>query len=123
MMKAEYLKGNAIQGSLKWTSSKGSWVQSYIHWADKNSNEKVFWFLKAIIVIPNVIMVPTISLMYFSTPHFVWYIGVTMLLFFGNILVHLAEAPSRIYIPTYHLSIAFMVITSLIFYLVKNILI
>jgi len=92
---------------------------SYIKYAAANNSENIYWYMKAIIIIPCGVMVPTTTLMYLSTPNFVWFICVSMILFFANVIVHTAELKSTIYIPLYHFSIAIMTLIPSITYLLN----
>jgi len=91
-------------------------LKKYRAYAAAQEKLGIYWYLKAVIVIPCCIMVPSIILMEMSTPNFVWFIGLSMILFFSNIMVHIAEFKSTVTVPVYHLSIAIMLIIPIISY-------
>lgn len=92
-------------------------LDSYLGYAERQENRKVFWYLKAVMVIPCVVMVPSIFLMAMITQNFIWFVAVSMILFFANVVVHIADANSKIYIPLYHISIAISFLIPLMAYL------
>lgn len=94
--------------------------EKYINYTIANSKERVFWYMKAIIIIPCVIMVPSIIIMYWFSSFHEIYAGLCMILFFSNIILHLANAESKIYIPFYHITIAIMFIFPSITYLISQ---
>jgi len=95
-------------------------LNKYLEYITLHSKEQIYWYMKVIIVIPCVVMVPTISVMQVCTPHFVWFIGLCMVFFFSNIIVHVAETTSRVYIPLYHLSITVMILIPLVTYIIMQ---
>jgi len=91
----------------------------YIAYVVSKEKDKIFWYMKVIIAFPCVYMVGSILAMSYATTNFVWFIGLAMLLFFSNVIVHIAELKSRIFIPIYHLSILLLIIIPLITFLIK----
>jgi len=89
---------------------------NYLAYADNQSDAKIYWYMKAIIVIPCVIMVPAILAMSSMVENFEWFVGFTMLTFFSNIMIHIAQLGSKIYVPWYHASIAIMILIPSITY-------
>lgn len=114
----EFLKKKQTSANLNHMPSMPFW-DSYLAFAERQSNLKVVWFLKVIMVIPCVLMVPTIFLMAMITPNYLWFVGVTMVIFFANVITHIGEAKSTVYVPLYHLSILIMLILPLIIYLLN----
>jgi len=98
-------------------------LSAYAEYCDAHSNEKVYWFMKAILVIPCAMMVVSIISVSLVFDRIEYYIALAMLLFFSNIIVHIAECRSRIYIPVYHFSIIIMVLVSVIALTYKNLII
>jgi len=86
----------------------------YMAYADRQAKLSMLWYMKVILIIPCVIMVPAIFFMAFATPNFVWFIGLSVLLFFSNIIAFISETESRFYIPLYHGTIAILFIIPLI---------
>ena len=94
-------------------------LEKYLLFAHLQANDKIYWYMKTIIVIPCVIMVPTILFMASSTDNYLWFIGLSMLLFVSNMIVHIAEMKSTIFVPVYHISISIMVLIPFITYLMN----
>jgi len=90
--------------------SKLDFRKKYLEFALQQKGQEVYWYLKAIIIIPCVIMVPMIILMQISTPDYIWFVGLSMILFFTNVIVHIAQLSSSIYVPVYHLSVLIMIL-------------
>ncbi len=97
---------------------EASLVKSYLANAEKQGNEKVVWFMKVIMVIPCVLMVPSIIFMSMITTSYIWFVGVTMALFFLNVIAHIGEIESKIYIPLYHATILLIILLPLITYII-----
>jgi len=121
----EFLKGKQIRkGQAEGVPSeklqnKFSFLETYLSYAEGQSKEKIVWYLKAILVIPCAIMVPAIILMAMATSSYIWFVAVCMLLFFANVVVHIAEAKSRYFVPLYHGTIALMILIPLVTYLIN----
>jgi len=64
-------------------------------------------------------MVFSIIAMAEITPNYVWFVGVTIMLFYANVIAHIAQTKSRFYIPLYHATIATMILIPLITFLIK----
>lgn len=96
---------------------KSIWAR-YIAYAASRKNERVLWFLKSIMIIPCVVMIPAIYLMAMATPNYIWFIGLTIILFYTNVVAHIADLKNTVYIPLYHITIAIMVLIPIIAYLI-----
>jgi len=97
--------------------TKANLWERYIAYAASKNDERVLWYMKAVMVIPCVIMVPTIIAMSMVTENYLWFIGLTIILFYSNITAHIGGAKNTLYIPMYHASIAIMVLLPIIVYL------
>ena len=118
-MKSIQLKQtNSLQSS-KTTETKTNIIKKYLDFAEAQGPQKVFWYLKAIIIIPTVFMVPSIMVMYFYSNIYVVYVGLCMMLFFTNLVLHLAEAGGRTFVPFYHITLSLMVLFPSIAYLLS----
>jgi len=82
----------------------------YLAYCDSQSNMKIYWYMKAIISLTCVFMVPSIILMAIATDYYVYYVGLAMILFFNNLIVHIIQAKSSVYIPIYHLTCILLVL-------------
>ncbi len=91
----------------------------YMDYAENQERTRIFWYMKSIMVIPCAVMVPFIFLMAMATPNYVWFVGLCVLLFFANMVVHIAELPGRLFVPVYQVSIAVMVLIPMITYLIN----
>lgn len=97
---------------------KALWTK-YLDYAESKSNEGILWYLKVIIAIPCVFMVLSIMAMSMITPNFIWFIGVSMALFFANVIAHIGGATSRVFIPLYHATVLLFVAIPFITYLIN----
>jgi len=64
-------------------------------------------------------MVPSIIAMHLNSSNYEWYIGLTMIIFFSNLIAYISEQKNTITIALYYFSIAVMIIIPTIFYLIK----
>jgi len=94
-------------------------IQRYVRFIKTQQRQSFLWYAKIVLVIPNVIMVPTIIAMSMAVDNYIWFVALAMLLFFANIIAHIADLSSRYFIPLYHFSIALMILIPLIAHLVK----
>ncbi len=95
-------------------------VDQYRTYIASQNTQKVYWYLKTIILIPCVIMTTSIAAMAYQSDDFIWFIAFCMILFFANIITHIAGAKSSIFIPLYHLSIISMLLIPIITHLVQS---
>ncbi len=82
-------------------SKKSLWV-SYLEYAASKDEEYVLSYLKVIMVIPTLTMVIPIIAMSMLTPNYIWFVALAMLLFFANVIAHIAQTKSIVHIPLYH---------------------
>jgi len=98
---------------------KPSFLDRYIALTERASKEAMVWYLKTIIAIPCVFMVLSIFAMAMITPNYIWFVALTILLFYANVIVHIAGAKSKVFVPLYHVSIAIMMIIPTITYFIS----
>lgn len=103
----------------KETTTRESLWTKYIAYADSKSNEGVVSFLKVILIIPCVFMVLSIMAMAEITPNYIWFIGVSMVLFFVNVMAHIGNTKSRFYIPLYHATLLLFILIPTIAYFIN----
>jgi len=101
------------------STKKIDFVERYQRFAKQQESLKVYWYMKAIIVIPCCIMVPSIIVMHSLLPSIEWFIGLSMIIFFSNLLVHISEQKTSLTIAVYYASIAVLLIIPLITYLIS----
>ena len=94
-------------------------IDNYFTYINSDKQQQVFWFLKAIIIIPCLIMVPSIMIMHAAVGNHIPFVGICMILFFLNVVVHIAEVKSKYYIPVYHFSVLIMILVPLIASIIK----
>jgi len=91
----------------------------YIAYCDAQESKGVYWYMKGIILLTCVYMVPSITVMAMATDYYVYYVGFTMVLFYGNVMAHMMKLRSRYFVPIYHMICLLMIlipaITALIF--------
>jgi len=97
---------------------KPSLLNRYLAYAAGESKNYMLWYLKSILIYPTVIMTSTIFVMGMVTPNFVWFIGLSVLLFYVNVIAHIGGAKSNLYVPLYHATTAIMILIPLITYLI-----
>jgi len=85
----------------------------YINYCESQKEMKVYWYMKAIILLTCVYMVPSIMVMALATDYYVYYIGFTILLFYANVLVHIMQVKSIYYISLYHFTCLLMILLPL----------
>ena len=93
------------------------WYYDYIA---RQQTQKVYWYMKVIIVIPCVYMVLSIMAMAQLVDTFEYYAGFTMLLFYANVCVHIVGSKSRVYIPLYYFSLLLMILIPAITYFITQ---
>jgi len=113
---ARTLKG--ITTTKNTVAKKSLWTK-YLEYADSKANEGVLWYMKIILAIPCVFMVLSIFAMAMLTPNYVWFIGLSILLFYANVMAHIGGTKSRFYIPLYHATILTFILIPIITYLFK----
>ncbi len=99
--------------------AKPSLIDRYIAMTKRAEDESIVWYLKTIIAIPCVFMVLSIFAMAMVTPNYIWFVAVAILLFYANVIVHIAGAKSTVFVPLYHTSIAIMAIIPAVTYLLS----
>ncbi len=95
-------------------SSRVNLRERYMAYAKRQEKMNIVWYLKVVIFIPCVIMVPSIFLMAMATDLYIWFVGLSILLFFTNVIAYIAETKSTFYVPLYHLTILIMILIPLI---------
>ena len=94
-------------------------IDRYIAMTERAGKESMLWYLKTIIAIPCVFMVISIFAMAMLTANYLWFVAVAILLFYANVIVHIAGVKSTAFVPLYHATIAFMTIVPLITYFIN----
>jgi len=108
-MSATTLKNNvSTTGSI--SSIWNLIIAQYLSYCDEQDEMNVYWYMKAIIIIPCVFMVPSIFVMALSTDYYVYYVAFTIILFYLNMMAHISEMSGRTYIPLFHVTCMLMVI-------------
>ncbi len=90
----------------------------YFNYLDRQEGLEVLWFLRTVIIIPCVYMVISILAMSTLITNYEYYIGFTVLLFYANIVAHIAQVKSRYYVALFHLSSLLFILTPIITYLI-----
>ncbi|WP_236972116.1 hypothetical protein [Membranihabitans marinus] len=97
----------------------GLW-RKYVDYVDGQPTDRVYWLVKAIIVIPCVYMTLSLLLMHIMAVPILWFVALSMILFFTNITLHVAGLKSRYYIIAFHATtLLFILIPLLTFLLIK----
>lgn len=90
------------------------WYKTFV--ATQESNRMV-WFVYVILVLPCAIMVPAFCFLYLVGASNVWFAGFAVLLFFVNLILHVAETKSKIYVPVFHATVATIILISITLFL------
>lgn len=113
-----FIESRSVDRSIKKAKPKISLWDRYMTYAKSKEEERIYWYMKVIIAIPCVVMVPAIFLMAMATPNYIWFVGLSIILFFGNVISFIAEVKSTTFVPLFHITafILFLIpiITSLI---------
>lgn len=97
---------SALPVFLPKTSTRINWWHRYLQFCDRQSS--MLWFLLPLITLTCIFMPVSISLVYyFAGPEGIYlpFVTLSMLVFFGNILLNIAEMNTRTTISAYLLSI------------------
>jgi len=89
-------------------------LSKYIAYAAAQEKHSFYWYLYSIMLFPCVVMIPTIFVYGLLTDHYVWFIGLSVLLFYANVIAHIGETKSTFYVPLFHLTTFIMVIIPLV---------
>jgi len=79
-------------------------LDKYMKYVNEQQSLAIYHYLVVIIAIPCVYMTTSIIAMAAMVDWFVYFIAFAMILFFANMVVHIAEAKSKIFIPLFHLT-------------------
>jgi len=90
----------------------------YLEYARRQSQESILWYLKVVIIIPCVLMVPAIIFMSMAMDQYIWFVGLTVSLFFINLISHIVGAQSTFFVPLYHLTVLAMILIPGIAYMI-----
>ena len=97
---------------------KKSIKDKYLAYCDAQMKQRVVWYLIPLISLSTVVMpIGIFAMSYFSA--YIFFVGLSVLLFFANIIVNIAEQHTRITISVYILTILFHFILPLIAYLIS----
>jgi len=110
---------NTETKSVKKEPTKNILLEKYLAYADSKSKDGILYYLKVVIFIPCVFMVFSIMAMASITPNYVWFVGLTILLFYVNMIAHIAGVKSRVFVPIYHATIFIMMAIPAITYLIS----
>ncbi len=92
-------------------------LNRYMTYAEQQQTQYLFWYMKVIVVIPCVYMVLSIFAMATLTVNYIWFVGLGMLLFFANVVAHIAGTKSTFYVPLYHFTTALFILIPIITYI------
>ena len=105
-----------VIGKLAYTNTpikRPTFLQQYLDFCDSQTTSNVLWFLLPLITLPAAIMPITILMLYTSS----WllpFIGISMLLFFTNILATIGGYSTRVTISIFALTIFINLLFSLL---------
>lgn len=83
-----------IDKSTKLQKERKSWLEQYFAFCDRQTEQRTLWYLIPLMSLPAAVMPISIFLMsYFEG--YLLFVGASMLLFFANVIVHIAELSTR----------------------------
>ena len=100
------------------TANKNALWEKYMAYAASKNSERIVWYMGVIIWMPCLFMVVSIIAMALLTPNYIWFVGLSMLLFFANVIVHIAEAESKIFVPLFHATLFVLTIVPIVTYFI-----
>ena len=107
--------GNLVKEKTK----KTSLVKRYLAYVAEQEGYGIYWYLLSIMIFPCVIMIPSIFVLGLLTESYVWFMSLSVLLFYANVMAHVGETKSTFYVPLFHLTTLFMIAVPLITYFIK----
>ncbi len=94
-------------------------LSKYMDYAKAQDKENIYWYMKVIMAIPCVFMVLSIFAMAVMTPNYVWFVGLSIILFYINVIAHIAGTKSSFYVPLYHITVSLFFLIPLITYIIS----
>ena len=94
-------------------------IDRYFSYVDNQDDQYIFWFMTAILAIPCVFMTLSIIVMYMYSTVLEYYIGFAMMLFFANVIVHLAGMKARVFLPVFHITGFLMILIPTMTYFIN----
>lgn len=100
------------------TKDRNSLLDRYLAFCEREEKERALWFIVPLMVLPAAVMPISIFLMsYFDM--FLAFVGVSILLFFTNIILGIAGQPARVTISFFLFTVAFSFIVPLLCFIVR----
>ncbi|MBV6441872.1 MAG: hypothetical protein DYG98_23325 [Haliscomenobacteraceae bacterium CHB4] len=99
---------SAAPKSLLKTRTHTNWWQRYLQFCDRQSAQNTFWFLLPLITLTCIFMPVSICLVYYFAgleSFYLSFVAVSVLTFFTNILLNIAQTGTRVTISAYLLSV------------------
>ena len=97
---------NAMDTVLAQKSEKTGILSRYYDFCDKEEKQRTLWFIIPLMSLASAIMPVTIFLMsYFD--FFLFFVAISILLFFTNIILSIAGQPTRVTITFYLFTVLF----------------
>lgn len=95
-----------LDKSTKLQKERKSWAQQYLSFCDQQMDQRTLWYLIPLMSLPAAVMPISIFLMsYFEG--YLLFVGASMLLFFTNVVVNIAELSTRWTISIFLATLAF----------------
>jgi len=102
----------------KQKTKKVSLIDRYVAYTKGEQKHSFYWYILSILIFPCIVMVPTIFVMEMVTANYVWFISLSVILFYSNMIAHIGGAKSTFFVPLYHATVAIMVLIPFITYLI-----
>ncbi|MFK7980496.1 MAG: hypothetical protein AB8G86_10970 [Saprospiraceae bacterium] len=108
-------KGTVIKEKTK----NVSLISRYIAYTEKQQAHSVYWYMLTIMIFTCGVMIPSIFVMGKITDNYVWFMSLSVLLFYANVMAHIGETKSTFFVPLYHLTTLFMIAVPVITYFMQ----
>gem|GEM_PF-1364940 len=99
-------------------TKKKSMKERYLEYCDSQTKEGLLWYLIPLMTLSAAVMPPSIFAMSYFTGY-IAFIAISILLFYTNIILCIAEQSTRVTITTYFLTLVFHILVPLICFLVS----
>lgn len=110
-----------MSSSIELNKGNMSLYDQFMKYCEDQSNRITLWFLLPLMTLAGGIMPVIITvLILFDLPGFLIYVGLSVPLFFINIVAHIAEAPTKLTIPLYLATIVVNILFPIIMVIIET---
>ena len=99
---------------MKPTPERRSLRQRYLDFCERGEKQRALWFIVPLMTLAAVVMPPSILLMFYFPSVLTAFITASIVLFFINIILSIAEQPPRVTISFFLFTVLFYIFAPLI---------